>query len=170
MWLYTVPSCKSNTKSLDLAIIITTKIVKTFFNCKRHGFACVAKYNYQISLYVPFSLKVLMLSMVSTQTSSHHCKSLSSPNTSTSSLAPSRDVHLDCNFFLAAIRLASLNQILDPWVYLLLREILLRKFCMVANAVSNCSLEEQKEQQTALQDALNKPNPDANGLQKPEAE
>lgn len=51
---------------------------------------------------------------------------------------------MDCNFFLTAIRLASLNQILDPWVYLLLREILLRKFCQVANAVSNCSLEAQK--------------------------
>uniref|UniRef100_A0A3Q1I4Q0 Prostaglandin E2 receptor EP3 subtype n=1 Tax=Anabas testudineus TaxID=64144 RepID=A0A3Q1I4Q0_ANATE len=49
----------------------------------------------------------------------------------------SQDVPLDCNFFLTAIRLASLNQILDPWVYLLFREILLRKFCLVANAVSN---------------------------------
>uniref|UniRef100_A0A096LPU2 Prostaglandin E2 receptor EP3 subtype n=1 Tax=Poecilia formosa TaxID=48698 RepID=A0A096LPU2_POEFO len=33
---------------------------------------------------------------------------------------------------LTAIRLASLNQILDPWVYLLLREILLRKFCIMS--------------------------------------
>lgn len=58
-----------------------------------------------------------------------------------------------------AIRMASLNQILDPWVYLLLREILLRKFCIVANAVSNCSIEDQKETQTAL-DALNKQHRD----------
>uniref|UniRef100_A0A8C6WG47 Prostaglandin E2 receptor EP3 subtype n=1 Tax=Neogobius melanostomus TaxID=47308 RepID=A0A8C6WG47_9GOBI len=43
-------------------------------------------------------------------------------------LVPGRGNHLNCNFFLTAIRLASLNQILDPWVYLLLREILLRKF------------------------------------------
>ncbi|XP_077440822.1 prostaglandin E2 receptor EP3 subtype [Vanacampus margaritifer] len=97
-------------------------------------------------------LLVLMLRMISTQVSSHECNS--SPE---SSHPPSsvRDVQLDCNFFLTAIRLASLNQILDPWVYLLLREILLRKFCLVANAVSNCSIEDQKETQTAL-DALNK--------------
>lgn len=84
--------------------------------------------------------------MISNHTSSHHCKSSAVP------LQTSRDLQMDCNFFLTAIRLASLNQILDPWVYLLLREILLRKFCQVANAVSNCSLEEQKETQkeTAL--------------------
>lgn len=62
---------------------------------------------------------------------------------------------MDCNFFLTAIRLASLNQILDPWVYLLLREILLRKFCQVASAVSKCSLDAQKETQCP-RDALNK--------------
>lgn len=79
-----------------------------------------------------------------------------------------RDVHLDCNFFLTAIRLASLNQILDPWVYLLLREILLRKFCIFANAVSNCSIEDRKETQTAL-DALNKKNHEDNNLHKPQS-
>ncbi|XP_053353751.1 prostaglandin E2 receptor EP3 subtype [Clarias gariepinus] len=84
-------------------------------------------------------LLVLMLKMISNHTSSHHCKSIP--------LLPSRELPMDCNFFLTAIRLASLNQILDPWVYLLLREILLRKFCQVANAVSNCSLEGQKETQ-----------------------
>ncbi|XP_071377760.1 prostaglandin E2 receptor EP3 subtype [Centroberyx affinis] len=105
-------------------------------------------------------LLVLMLRMISNQMSSHHCKP-----TAASSLTPSRDIHLDCNFFLTAIRLASLNQILDPWVYLLLREILLRKFCMVANAVSNCSIDGEKETQAAL-DALNKQNHDNNSLHK----
>ncbi|KAI1891970.1 hypothetical protein AGOR_G00149190 [Albula goreensis] len=99
-------------------------------------------------------LLIMMLKMISTQTSSHHCKP---PVGSTQG----RDMQMDCNFFLTAIRLASLNQILDPWVYLLLREILLRKFCQVANAVSNCSLDGHKETQTAL-DALNKQAIDAN--------
>lgn len=89
-----------------------------------------------------------MLKMISTHTSSHDCKSASV------SLLPSQDLQMDCNFFLTAIRLASLNQILDPWVYLLLREILLRKFCQVASAVSRCSLEGQRETQSV--DVLNK--------------
>ncbi|XP_034289095.1 prostaglandin E2 receptor EP3 subtype isoform X2 [Pantherophis guttatus] len=42
----------------------------------------------------------------------------------------------ECNFSLTHIRLASLNQILDPWVYLLLRKILVQKFCQVARAIS----------------------------------
>ncbi|XP_020494902.1 prostaglandin E2 receptor EP3 subtype [Labrus bergylta] len=100
-------------------------------------------------------LLVLMLRMISTQVSSHECNSTAVTSNNTSG----RDIHLDCNFFLTAIRLASLNQILDPWVYLLLREILLRKFCLVASAVSNCSVEEHKETPTAM-DALNKPNQD----------
>ncbi|XP_072245481.1 prostaglandin E2 receptor EP3 subtype [Leuresthes tenuis] len=105
-------------------------------------------------------LLVLMLRMISSKVSSHECSNPSLKSNHTSS----RDVNLDCNFFLTAIRLASLNQILDPWVYLLLREILLRKFCIMANAVSNCSLEEkEKETQTAL-DALNKQNQDSNNL------
>lgn len=47
----------------------------------------------------------------------------------------SPELQTECKFFLIAVRLASLNQILDPWVYLLLRKILLRKFCQVANAI-----------------------------------
>lgn len=90
---------------------------------------------------ISFFSQILMLKMISNHTSSHHCKPSESP------LLPSQELQMDCNFFLTAIRLASLNQILDPWVYLLLREILLRKFCQVANAVSNCSLEGQKETQ-----------------------
>ncbi|KAA8589536.1 prostaglandin E2 receptor EP3 subtype [Etheostoma spectabile] len=106
-------------------------------------------------------LLVLMLRMISNQVSSHDCNSTAV----TSSHTSTRDVQLDCNFFLTAIRLASLNQILDPWVYLLFREILLRKFCIMATAVSNCSIEEQKETQAALA-ALNKQNQDGNNLQK----
>ncbi|XP_030809388.1 prostaglandin E2 receptor EP3 subtype [Camarhynchus parvulus] len=45
----------------------------------------------------------------------------------------------ECNLPLTAVRLASLNQILDPWVYLLLRRILLRKCRQAASAVSHCS-------------------------------
>ncbi|KAG7269284.1 hypothetical protein CRUP_027279 [Coryphaenoides rupestris] len=115
-------------------------------------------------------LLVLMLRMISTQTSSHHCKhflgdpssmSPSSSSSSSSSLASSRD--LDCNFFLTAIRLASLNQILDPWVYLLLREILLRKFCMLLHTG-------HKEGQVVL-NALNKEgSPEVDSLQKQQAE
>ncbi|NXD40397.1 PE2R3 protein, partial [Copsychus sechellarum] len=45
----------------------------------------------------------------------------------------------ECDLSLTAVRLASLNQILDPWVYLLLRRILLRRFCQAASAVSKCS-------------------------------
>ncbi|XP_056132865.1 prostaglandin E2 receptor EP3 subtype [Lampris incognitus] len=112
-------------------------------------------------------LLVLMLRMVFTQTSSHHCNTSMVAATAVvagSSLSPSRN--LDCNFFLMAIRLASLNQILDPWVYLLLREILLRKFCMVANAVSNCSIDGQKESSPTALDALTKQNYDTSSLQK----
>jgi len=112
---------------------------------------------------VPASPQVLMLRMISNQVSSHDCNVTAVPSNHISR----RDVELDCNFFLTAIRLASLNQILDPWVYLLLREIFLRKFCIMANAVSNCSVEEQKENQTAL-NALNKPKQDSIHLQKPQ--
>ncbi|KAG8003729.1 Prostaglandin E2 receptor EP3 subtype [Nibea albiflora] len=109
-------------------------------------------------------LLVLMLTMISTQVSSHDCNSTVVASNHTTG----RDVHLDCNFFLTAIRLASLNQILDPWVYLLFREILLRKFCIMANAVSNCSIDNHKENQTAL-DALNKQNHDGNNIHKPQS-
>lgn len=98
-----------------------------------------------------------MLKMISTQVSSHQCSStavVSAPGSG-------GDAHLDCNFFLTAIRLASLNQILDPWIYLLLREILLRKFCIVANAVSNCSVEEQKENPNAMEVLTKQENQDA---------
>ncbi|KAE8609560.1 hypothetical protein XENTR_v10011844 [Xenopus tropicalis] len=83
-------------------------------------------------------LLVIMLKMMSNHTSVEHCKPKASEQNT--------ELQKDCNFFLTAIRLASLNQILDPWVYLLLRHILLRKFCQVANAVSNCSNDEQKQQ------------------------
>jgi prostaglandin E receptor 3 len=69
-----------------------------------------------------------------------------------------------------AIRLASLNQILDPWVYLLLREILLRKFCMVANAMSNCSIERRNENQVALTALHKDVSPEADCLQKQQTE
>ncbi|NXD31341.1 PE2R3 protein, partial [Spelaeornis formosus] len=46
---------------------------------------------------------------------------------------------LECHLSLTAVRLASLNQILDPWVYLLLRRILLRRARQAASAVSRCS-------------------------------
>ncbi|XP_040897123.1 prostaglandin E2 receptor EP3 subtype [Toxotes jaculatrix] len=111
-------------------------------------------------------LLVLMVRMISSQVSSHQCNSTAKENHSST-----RDAHLDCNFFLTTIRLASLNQILDPWVYLLFREILLRKFCIMANAVSNavsnCSIEDQRETQTAL-DALNNKNQESNSLHKPQ--
>ncbi|KAM6455317.1 prostaglandin E2 receptor EP3 subtype isoform 2-T5 [Liasis olivaceus] len=46
----------------------------------------------------------------------------------------------ECNFSLTNIRLASLNQILDPWVYLLLRKIFLQKFCQVLESLWQDSL------------------------------
>ncbi|XP_028919946.1 prostaglandin E2 receptor EP3 subtype [Ornithorhynchus anatinus] len=60
----------------------------------------------------------------------------------------------ECNLFLMAIRLASLNQILDPWVYLLLRRILLQKFCQIANAISCCSKSGQKGQPISMSDEV----------------
>ncbi|KAF6110963.1 prostaglandin E receptor 3 [Phyllostomus discolor] len=61
-------------------------------------------------------LLIMMLKMIFNQASVEHCKT-------------QPEKQKECNFFLIAVRLASLNQILDPWVYLLLRKILLRKFC-----------------------------------------
>uniref|UniRef100_A0A8C3W786 Prostaglandin E2 receptor EP3 subtype n=1 Tax=Catagonus wagneri TaxID=51154 RepID=A0A8C3W786_9CETA len=61
-------------------------------------------------------LLIMMLKMIFKQTSVEYCKMYT-------------EKQKECNFFLIAIRLASLNQILDPWVYLLLRKILLQKFC-----------------------------------------
>ncbi|KFO23230.1 Prostaglandin E2 receptor EP3 subtype [Fukomys damarensis] len=60
--------------------------------------------------------EIMMLRMIFNQTSVEHCKTQT-------------EKQKECHFFLIAVRLASLNQILDPWVYLLLRKILLRKFC-----------------------------------------
>ncbi|XP_053324771.1 prostaglandin E2 receptor EP3 subtype [Spea bombifrons] len=80
-------------------------------------------------------LLVIMLKMIANHTSVERC----------GIPAQGFEAQKDCNFFLTAIRLASLNQILDPWVYLLLRKILLRKFCQVANAVSSCSNDALKE-------------------------
>nr|XP_012643410.1 prostaglandin E2 receptor EP3 subtype isoform X2 [Microcebus murinus] len=71
-------------------------------------------------------LLIMMLKMIFNQTSVEHCKT----NT---------EKHKECNFFLIAVRLASLNQILDPWVYLLLRKILLRKFCQ-GEQLEECGL------------------------------
>ncbi|XP_069498017.1 prostaglandin E2 receptor EP3 subtype [Ambystoma mexicanum] len=87
-------------------------------------------------------LLVIMLKMISNHKSAEHCK--------TSYTSHSEELQKECNFFLTAVRLASLNQILDPWVYLLLRKIFLQKFCQVANAVSSCSNDGQKGQAMIL--------------------
>ncbi|XP_052034817.1 prostaglandin E2 receptor EP3 subtype isoform X2 [Apodemus sylvaticus] len=63
-------------------------------------------------------LLIMMLKMIFNQMSVEQCKT-------------QMGKEKECNSFLIAVRLASLNQILDPWVYLLLRKILLRKFCQV---------------------------------------
>lgn len=86
-------------------------------------------------------LLVLMLKMIYTESSSDHCYNTHSAKSSISN----NELQSDCSFFLTAIRLASLNQILDPWVYLLLRAILLKKARQVASAVTNCSVEGLKE-------------------------
>ncbi|XP_063283293.1 prostaglandin E2 receptor EP3 subtype [Pelobates fuscus] len=80
-------------------------------------------------------LLVIMLKMISNHTSIERC----------GMSVQGSETQKDCSFFLTAIRLASLNQILDPWVYLLLRQILLRKVRQVASAVSNCSNDRMKE-------------------------
>ncbi|XP_074237115.1 prostaglandin E2 receptor EP3 subtype isoform X1 [Saimiri boliviensis] len=69
-------------------------------------------------------LLIMMLKMIFNQTSVEHCKTHT-------------EKQKECNFFLIAVRLASLNQILDPWVYLLLRKILLRKFCQIRYHTDN---------------------------------
>ncbi|XP_069088545.1 prostaglandin E2 receptor EP3 subtype [Pleurodeles waltl] len=87
-------------------------------------------------------LLIIMLTMITNHKSAEHCK--------ISYAMQSEELQKECNFFLTAVRLASLNQILDPWVYLLLRKILLQKFCQVANAVSNCSNDGPKAQAMIL--------------------
>ncbi|XP_063795164.1 prostaglandin E2 receptor EP3 subtype [Pseudophryne corroboree] len=94
-------------------------------------------------------LLVIMLKMIFNHTSAERC--------GLTPAAQNSELQKDCNFFLTAIRLASLNQILDPWVYLLLRQILLRKFCQVANAVSSCSNDGHKEQVIILTTESRKP-------------
>ncbi|XP_044529497.1 prostaglandin E2 receptor EP3 subtype-like [Gracilinanus agilis] len=76
-------------------------------------------------------LLILMLKIIFNQISTEHCKMSNSQV----------EIPKDCDFFLTAIRLASLNQILDPSVYLLLRKMFL---CQVANTVSKCSPNGQK--------------------------
>ncbi|NXR74713.1 PE2R3 protein, partial [Pycnonotus jocosus] len=56
----------------------------------------------------------------------------------------------ECDLSLTAVRLASLNQILDPWVYLLLRKILLRRVRQAASAVSKCSNAECRDRSVTL--------------------
>ncbi|NWX47646.1 PE2R3 protein, partial [Steatornis caripensis] len=92
-------------------------------------------------------LLITMLKMIFSHTSFEHCKAFSGE-------AQSSGLHKECNFFLTAVRLASLNQILDPWVYLLLRKILLQKFCQAANAVSKCSNNEWKERSITLSEEI----------------
>ncbi|NXI83365.1 PE2R3 protein, partial [Rhipidura dahli] len=60
----------------------------------------------------------------------------------------------ECTLSLTAVRLASLNQILDPWVYLLLRKILLRKFCQAASAVSRCPNAECRDRSVTLSEEI----------------
>ncbi|XP_051021697.1 prostaglandin E2 receptor EP3 subtype [Acomys russatus] len=89
-------------------------------------------------------LLIMMLKMIFNQTSVEQCKTQTGKEK-------------ECNSFLIAVRLASLNQILDPWVYLLLRKILLQKFCQVANAVSSCSSNGQKGQPISLTNEVVQP-------------
>ncbi|KAM6124204.1 prostaglandin E2 receptor EP3 subtype [Pterocles gutturalis] len=92
-------------------------------------------------------LLIMMLKMIFSHTSFEHCRRFSGE-------AQSSELHKECNFFLTAVRLASLNQILDPWVYLLLRKILLQKFCQAASAVSKCSNNEWKERSITLSEEI----------------
>ncbi|XP_010212339.1 PREDICTED: prostaglandin E2 receptor EP3 subtype [Tinamus guttatus] len=91
--------------------------------------------------------EITMLKMIFSHTSFEHCNGFGSA-------AQGSGLHKECNFFLTAVRLASLNQILDPWVYLLLRKILLQKFCQAASAVSKCSNNEWKERSITLSEEI----------------
>ncbi|NXC51022.1 PE2R3 protein, partial [Penelope pileata] len=92
-------------------------------------------------------LLIMMLKMIFSHSSFENCKRSFAED-------PSSGFYKECNFFLTAVRLASLNQILDPWVYLLLRKILLQKFCQAASAVSKCSNNEWKERSVTLSDEI----------------
>ncbi|XP_043859538.1 prostaglandin E2 receptor EP3 subtype isoform X1 [Dromiciops gliroides] len=85
-------------------------------------------------------LLIMMLKMIFNKTSVEFCN------------IPNLQRPKECDFFLTAVRLASLNQILDPWVYLLLRKILLRKFCQLPAQPSPPSSWEviPEEKETAL--------------------
>ncbi|XP_003223088.3 prostaglandin E2 receptor EP3 subtype [Anolis carolinensis] len=95
-------------------------------------------------------LLIMMLKVAFNHTIMDKCED-SCNRTQTSELQP------ECNVFLTAVRLASLNQILDPWVYLLLRKILLRKFCQIASAISCCSQDKWKGQHFMLSDKITHP-------------
>ncbi|CAI5776947.1 prostaglandin E2 receptor EP3 subtype [Podarcis lilfordi] len=92
-------------------------------------------------------LLIMMLKVTFNHTSMDHCRESCNSTRST-------ELQTECNFFLTAIRLASLNQILDPWVYLLLRKILLRKFCQLASAISCRSQEGWKGRHIMLSDKI----------------
>ncbi|XP_039928943.1 prostaglandin E2 receptor EP3 subtype [Hirundo rustica] len=64
------------------------------------------------------------------------------------------ELRRECHLSLTAVRLASLNQILDPWVYLLLRKILLRRFRQAASAVSKCSNAECGDRSITLSEEI----------------
>ncbi|RMC08825.1 hypothetical protein DUI87_15076 [Hirundo rustica rustica] len=64
------------------------------------------------------------------------------------------ELRKECHLSLTAVRLASLNQILDPWVYLLLRKILLRRFRQAASAVSKCSNAECGDRSITLSEEI----------------
>ncbi|XP_063262917.1 prostaglandin E2 receptor EP3 subtype isoform X2 [Prinia subflava] len=65
----------------------------------------------------------------------------------------------ECTLPLSAVRLASLNQILDPWVYLLLRRILLRRCRQAAGAVSSCSNAECRDRSITLSEEIRRTAP-----------
>uniref|UniRef100_UPI00398EC159 prostaglandin E2 receptor EP3 subtype-like n=1 Tax=Pristiophorus japonicus TaxID=55135 RepID=UPI00398EC159 len=92
------------------------------------GIMCVA--------YVCWSpLLVLLLIKICTRSWSDHGYTSSDKPSS-----PNTGMQNDSSFLLIAIRLASFNQILEPWVYLLLRESLFRKVCQLVEAVTSRSV------------------------------
>uniref|UniRef100_UPI00398EBCCA prostaglandin E2 receptor EP3 subtype-like n=1 Tax=Pristiophorus japonicus TaxID=55135 RepID=UPI00398EBCCA len=92
-------------------------------------------------VYVCWStVLMLLLIKIVTKSSSEYC--YTSP-TNPSPLSP--ELQNECNIFLTGIRLAAFNQIFEPWVYLLLRESMLRKVCQLTNAATMCLGEEVNE-------------------------
>nr|XP_056700736.1 prostaglandin E2 receptor EP3 subtype [Euleptes europaea] len=92
-------------------------------------------------------LLIIMLQVTFSPVSMKQCEMACNQTQST-------ELDKECNFFLTAIRLASLNQILDPWVYLLFRKILLQKVCQVANAISCHSKDRWKGRHIILSDKI----------------